>query len=586
MLYALLIGVILIPSTILTALILQVYKQDLLKQTTDRTMQTLRAVTYSQEQEIGRLVSFSAAVSMDQDVLTIATLLRSSGNSGRQTYNNDLQKALHKYSSSMSGHVQSIQFYFNSGSVYSYLKDLKKEEGEIRQSSWFINAKKQPDRVQFVGMQSDMLYNVNDDESIVTAIAPSLLQGLHDIELITFVFSRDGFQQSLRQHPDTRSSAFALIARDGSVVGSSGVMASTIPDGVAEKLFETKEGVFTESIEQNNSLVTYTAVEGADWRVLHQMPVKELTGNYDRISRFVLIATVIIIVLSLCIALYFVHRLARPIHMLVVKMSRVMQGNLNTKIEETGTREMVTAGQTFNHMMDEIKRLIVEREMVEKEKRMAEFAALQSQINPHFLINTLNSIRLMAMISKAENIKNMTHALIRLLSSSFNRGGTLTRLSEEIKNLRQYLFIMETRYGNKFKVEWEIDPAAEELYLLKLLLQPIIENSIFHGMSGKYADGLIRIQVARTSRHLLISIEDNGIGMSKARMDEMLEEKGGAAFSGMGIRNVHKRIQLHYGSEYGVSVASNLFGGVSIELTIPVLLYGDEEDLQYKKDQA
>ncbi|MFD0960775.1 sensor histidine kinase [Paenibacillus chungangensis] len=578
LLYALLIGVILIPASIITALILNVYKDDLLAQTTNRTLQTLRAVTYSQEQEIHRVVSYSAAVSMDQEVLTVATKLHDAAADDRHSYTNNLHTYLNKYSASMSGHVLAINFHYKDGTVYSYLKEPMRSERVIRASEWYRLAVEEPDRILFAGMQHGMIFNANDDKSIVTAIAPSMMQGMHEIEVISFVFSREGFQKVLRQHPDTQSSQFALLSKDGSIIGTSGPFLTDVEHDLADKLFSQREGVFTQKVEGRNMLITFTNVEGADWRVMHELPVKKLTSNYDRIYRFVLIATAIIIIVSLCIALYFVNRLVRPIQMLVVKMSRVVQGNLNAKIEETGTRELVAAGQTFNHMMDEIKRLIIEREVVEKEKRTAEFTALQSQINPHFLINTLNSIRLMAIISKADNIKKMTHALIQLLHSSFNRGGTMTSIADEVQNLKQYLFIMETRYGNKFEVEWEVDETAKNAYILKMLLQPIIENSIFHGMSGTYGGGIIRILIVRQLQSLHITIRDNGAGMTQQAMIELLEEKESAAFSGMGISNVHKRIQLHYGEPYGIMIKSNSSGGVTIDVHVPLHLHGDEEE--------
>ncbi len=278
-----------------------------------------------------------------------------------------------------------------------------------------------------------------------------------------------------------------------------------------------------------------------------------------------------------------VHNLMKPIHVLVVKMSRVMDGNLNVKIEASGSAETVTLGLTFNHMMDQIKLLINKTEQQEKAKQKAEFAAMQSQINPHFLINTLNSIKLMAIISRVDNIRNMTQALIRLVSSSFNRGGSLTLLADEVENLKQYIFIMETRYGNKFEVKWEVDETAMSLYILKLLLQPILENAITHGLVSKETNGTITIGIHKVGEQLCIVIADDGVGIPDEQIEKLQDPDQDYTFSGMGILNVHHRIVLHYGQDYGVTIKRLEPSGTKVEIILPIIRSQEENQIVSSK---
>ncbi|GGI46148.1 histidine kinase [Paenibacillus marchantiophytorum] len=578
-LYILLFTMVVLPILTISTMILQVYKRDLIQQTTDRTQQTLHAVKYSIEQEINNVVTFSAAVGMDTEVLETATLLHESSSNERQPYYNDLSKALGKYSSSMSGRVQSVNFFFKGGGSYSYLKDLAVSDMTLRKMDWYPATITEQDHVHFIGKQMGVLYGSPDAASIVTTIRPSYYQMLHDIDFIYFVFSRDYFEKMLWQNPISGSSAFRILTAEGEVIASS----YNIPPDEQEldaslmsRISAQREGNFVATIRGEKMLVTYATVGIADWKVVYKIPYSELTANYRSIYQLILFATAVVIVVFLFISFYLLHKLMKPIHVLVVKMSRVMDGNLNTKIEASGSAETVTLGRTFNHMMDQIKLLIRETELQEKAKQKAEFAAMQSQINPHFLINTLNSIKLMAIISGVDNIRNMTQALIRLVSSSFNRGGSLTLLADEIENLKQYIFIMETRYGNKFEVQWVVDPAATSFYILKLLLQPILENAITHGLVSKETNGMITIEIHKLGERLGIVIADNGMGISDEQIEKLASSDQDYTFSGMGILNVHQRIVLHYGAEYGVTIERLEPTGTRVEIVVPVIRSQDE----------
>ncbi|WP_171645790.1 cache domain-containing sensor histidine kinase [Paenibacillus phytorum] len=585
-LYILLFTMVVLPILTISATILQVYKRDLLQQTTDRTLQTLHAVTYSIEQEISNVVNFSAAVGMDSEVLETATLLHESALDKRQPYSIDLSKALGKYSSSMSGRVQSINFFYKDGGVYSYLKDLAIDDNILRKMDWYKMTITEQDHVHFIGKQKGALYDSRESTSIVTTISPSYFQMLHGIDFIYFVFSRDHFEKMLWQNPISGSSAFRIVTTDGDVIASSYNLPANeqgMDTSLISRINSQREGNFVETINGQKMMVAFATVDIANWKIVYQIPYSELMANYSIIYRLVLFATFVVIVVFLIISFYLVHNLMKPIHVLVVKMSRVMDGNLNVKIEASGSAETVTLGLTFNHMMDQIKLLINKTELQEKAKQKAEFAAMQSQINPHFLINTLNSIKLMAIISRVDNIRNMTQALIRLVSSSFNRGGSLTLLADEVENLKQYIFIMETRYGNKFEVKGEVDETAMSLYILKLLLQPILENAITHGLVSKETNGTITIGIHKVGEQLCIVIADDGVGIPDEQIEKLQDPDQDYTFSGMGILNVHHRIVLHYGQDYGVTIKRLEPSGTKVEIILPIIRSQEENQIVSSK---
>lgn len=570
--------VVIIPIALISTVVLQVYKNDLLQQATARSQQTMQAFAYSTQQEIARMVGVFATIGMDQHVLEYSTAIQGALQTERYSYGNDLDQLLDSYTSSVSGSVLSITFFYKRGGSYSYMGNLSEDEAALRSSAWYRSAMKQKDHVHFLGMGANPLYG-SSPHVMAAALAPSDFHVLHNVEMIYFVFDGTSFENILRKKYDS-SSAFYIVGEDGKVIASNSFLkqGSSLYPELFDKVRGSKQGHLIDKIGGEKKLVAYASVEGTSWKVIHESPYGEVMANYETIFRFIMVVAVAIGFAFLAISLYLVSNVTRPIHRLVRQMSRVMGGDLDAKIQTSGSRETVTLGRTFNHMLDQIGLLIVQREEQEKAKSKAEFAALQSQINPHFLINTLNSIKLMALISNADNIRSMTHALTRLLSSSFNRGGSLTRLSDEIENLRHYLYIMEIRYGNKLTVEWEIDDEVQSFYILKLLLQPILENCIVHGLHNKENGGTIRIRASVSAGDLLFSIADDGIGMPEQLL--VAYQAGGQdrTFSGMGIGNVHRRIQLHYGNHYGLRIENNEPFGTIVWIKLPILRQGDEEE--------
>ncbi len=259
-------------------------------------------------------------------------------------------------------------------------------------------------------------------------------------------------------------------------------------------------------------------------------------------------------------------------------MASVKAGNLKAKIKESGPIETYVLGVTFNEMVSQLKASIQEIEDKETQKRLAEIAALQSQINPHFLLNTLNTIKLMASISNASNIQKMTEALTKLLSSAFNRGGMYTTVGEEIKLLDYYVQIMKVRYGDQFDIRYEINPEIRSIRILKLLLQPIVENAIIHGLHERETRGMIQVTGSTHHNHCLIVIHDNGRGMNPEILRTLLEAtdpKVHESFSGIGLKNVHERLRLNYGAPYGITIESEQNRGTTVTVSMPILREDD-----------
>ena len=228
-------------------------------------------------------------------------------------------------------------------------------------------------------------------------------------------------------------------------------------------------------------------------------------------------------------------------------------------------------------MITEVERLTSERQRHEQERARLELEALRLQINPHFLTNTLNSIKMMAQISNAEPIRRMTAALMRVVSSSFRGGDSLGPLGEELDLLDQYLLIMRVRYGDTFDVRIGVPEELRGLHVLRMLLQPLVENSILHGLQGLDRRGEIVIDASRVADSgtelLVLDVRDNGRGAPAAVLEAALaeppEHHGG--MTSIGLANVRRRIVLNHGSGFGIDLESTPGSGTTVRLRLPMI---------------
>lgn len=217
--------------------------------------------------------------------------------------------------------------------------------------------------------------------------------------------------------------------------------------------------------------------------------------------------------------------------------------------------------------------------------KQAELTALQSQINPHFLYNTLESARGQALIDGNIEIAKMMEALSAFFRYSISRKGSLVRLRDELANIENYMMIQRYRFNNRFTMEILIDEEDEEAYdykIPKLIIQPVVENAIFHGLEESLEGGIVSIEVIVTEKNLIITVSDNGKGMDAKTLADLnhrihtqmmpldRQEGKGTANTGIGLLNIHKRIQLLFGEEYGLSVYSTVNQGTDVEITVPV----------------
>lgn len=564
--------VVIIPVILICSIILHVYERDILQQNKERALQTSEALAYSVSQEITRMSGLFASIGVDKDVFEAVSDVHHFSGIEKQAASYRLKVLIEKYTASVSGRVLSVNFLFDNNQSYSYLKNLMVDEAVIRSKDWYTNTVEVPGRVMFHGMIPNLVYGYYNSHVMVSAFSPHDLHHLSSLQMILFTFESGAFDHIL-QSRDNSESILHIISKDRQIIASNTIVdrGNSISSEWISNIGSEAQGSFVDDVAGDKHLITYVKIDNIDWLIVQMIPFNSLMEQYNNVKSIVWLFAVLIILAFLVVSFYFVSNVTRPIGELLQQIVRVTGGDLTARCTESGSLEMVRLGHSFNLMTAQVQVLLVQHEQQEKAKRKAEFDALQSQINPHFLINTLNSIKFMALISKADNIRNMTHALTCMLASSFNRGGELISIEEEIDLLKHYLYIMQIRFGRPIETEWYIDPTVTRCYLLKLLLQPILENSIIHGLKDVDYPVVILIMIQSKEQDLHITIADNGVGMPQDLYNKPEGASTSYLFSGMGQRNVHNRIKLHYGSQYGLQYEPNYPHGTKVTIRLPIL---------------
>lgn len=307
------------------------------------------------------------------------------------------------------------------------------------------------------------------------------------------------------------------------------------------------------------------------WSLSAQLPLEQLYRPITTVTRQALVVLLACIALALAVTQLLALDLVIPIRKLMVNMKQGIKGTKPAELKTfKGAVEIIEMNDTFISVMYEIEQLIQQVVRQEKKKRDAEIRMLHTQLSPHFMYNTLNSIRWMAMIQKQDNIKEMIDAMNRLLTRAVRGSGGPVTLAEELEALNDYVAIKKVRY-QQFTLERDISPPLLKALLLPFTLQPLIENALLHGLANADRSGVIRLSAMRHGATVELAVTDNGIGMTPERLAEVrrkLELKDPAG-DHVGLRNVHERLQLHYGAAFGLRIDSRTDAGTAVTIRLP-----------------
>ena len=341
-------------------------------------------------------------------------------------------------------------------------------------------------------------------------------------------------------------------------------------EGVSDNVY----GTYISQFAGHERLTVIQTVNQTRWRIVGVAMMDEIMDDLGSFQTALLFISAVMIIISIIATTIISKHITRPLRRLESEMRKVETGDFEVSLPQSHSIEVESLSSSFRIMVARIKVLMKRIKATEEIKRQRELDALQAKINPHFLYNTLDSVIWMAETGDNHGVVKMVSALARLFRISIAKGHDVITLSEELLHVQNYLDIQSMRYKDKFTYSITIPPELENAPTIKLIVQPIVENSIYHGIKYLQEEGRIEIKAEAVDDGIKIIISDNGVGMKSETAAAILnpdQENTVSSGNGIGLRNIDERIKLSYGEKYGLSIWSEPDEGTTVTILIPHL---------------
>lgn len=472
----------------------------------------------------------------------------------------------------------SLACFTEDGSLISAVPFSSLKPGiDVTKQEWFRNTTKRVENLQFSDFHVQNLFT-NSSNRYYWVI--SLSRGVEitrngNLESGILLVDMDisGISQIFTKVNSESTGYVYLIDSDGQLIyhPKQNLIYSHLIEENNEYVSTLEDGTHQDVFNGEERMLVLKTVGYTGWKIVSVTPMDSLYGSFSRSQMMAALILVIAIIAMIFVNLIVSNRMATPLKRLE-KSVKQMDFSPNPQIYIGGPHEIRHLGRTIQSMVTEMRRLTDDIVREQEEKRKNELDTLQSQINPHFLYNTLDSIMWMIEAENYEDAISMIQALGSLFRISLSRGKTIITVQEELQHAKNYIAIQKYRYKNKFEACFEVDESLLPYKTVKLILQPLIENAIYYGMEFMDGDGEIYIRAKTDGTDLFFEVEDNGPGMPEELSASLLtdENRTRTRGSGIGLRNVHQRIQLYFGSRYGLEIESEPDEGTLIRVHLPL----------------
>ncbi|TXK84921.1 sensor histidine kinase [Paenibacillus sp. N3.4] len=466
----------------------------------------------------------------------------------------------------------------NKNDLYISNEQYRISRDPLTQEEWYKRAVSHDGNLLLIsrpiGRNISSGHDVSADEvlSVLKAIKDTKTNEL--LGVIAIDFKLDTIEKMIQKITLGKTGFIAIMDEAGEIVYS--------PDNPVVYRINAKwleDSLNTQMVQRiNNNLyqIMYTKSDFTKWKVIGVFSVNEIFKEATSIRIYTLLIACVTMIIAVIVAIFYTSSIASPMNKLKNIMKKVESGDLNVHFDHTYYDEIGQVGNGFNNMLKEIRNLI---ELVYKEqqgKREAEIKILQAQIKPHFLYNTLDAIQWMAHERGAKDLVEMIDALTNFFRIGLSKGKETLSVRDEIEHVRSYLIIQKIRYEDKLEFEIDCDEGLDQYLVLKLTLQPLVENAIYHGIKARRGVGKVTVRAKKINDMLVFSVADNGIGLLSEKLQELSgmlgnTEKGSNELKGFGLYNVNERIKLNYGSGYGLAIQSEYQIGTIVEVRHPLL---------------
>jgi two-component system sensor histidine kinase YesM len=475
-------------------------------------------------------------------------------------------------------YIFSIALFSKQGDlITSYPAGKIKSNVKITEEPWFRDSLSKTENVHFFSPSIQNIFLETEDSWIIPlAHSVEVTRGRRPEQGVLLINTRYEGVKQIFNNAKIGSDGYVYLAdADGKIIFHPKMQlinSGLVLESVAETV-KKPDGSYEENFNGERRVVTIKTSGYTGWKIIGVAKYAAFNlSNVENSLFFILLFTVFVYVISI-INLYISSKITDPIQKLEKSVLALKTELDENKIYSGGSNEVQSLSISVKALVAQMKKLMEDVVKEQETKRKYELDVLQSQINPHFLYNTLDVIVWMVENEKRSEAVNVVTALARLFRVSLSEGKTIIPLADEFKHVENYLTIQKTRYKNKFTYSIEADPEALKYSTLKLIIQPIVENAIYHGV--KSTEGDIKIR-AYLDGDLFIEVSDNGYGMTKEDVENLLKgavkSKRG---SGIGLKNIAERIKIYFGEEYGLTVVSAPDEGTKVAIKLPAKIYKD-----------
>jgi two-component system sensor histidine kinase YesM len=581
----------LLPSVCLGILISWTVNNVINKQVNENTMQLIGHVNKSLESYVGQVQNITYLISFHPEVKNFLYEDSSTKVEENQIY--EIQKFLQGFTT-LHTEVAGI-LVLNSNNKYISNEMYSRTPRRLTEETWYKDAVDNKGIFKLIGHTSGRNitthYNYKDDEvvSVVRAILDPDTQQTKGVILIDLKLRV--IAEILKDVRLGKSGFLMVIDEQGNSIYTP---ASPLIEGIKKEWFaENISGNFSEQFDGHKLQFIYRKSPFTNWTTVGVFSTEEAVSEVQEI-RFYLISFIFLVTfLGVTASFYLAYSLSRPILRLMKFMQTAESGDLT--IHHMGNRrdEVGMLGRSFNAMLTQINKLISLVEVKERQKKDAELRTLHANIKPHFLYNTLDTIHWLSLKNGANDVSELVDSLAKLFRIGLSNGHEIIPLLDEVEHMISYLKIQKTRYQDKLDYDIQVDPDVEHLFLLKLILQPIVENAIYHGIKERRGPGHIHVDIKLKSEHVVITITDDGLGMDDETLRKLTERlnntlneiqqqstnddrnpialNANQTIGGYGIMNVHTRIVLSFGESYGLTIQSQKGKGTVVTIIHPIL---------------
>lgn len=480
----------------------------------------------------------------------------------------------------------SIACYRNDGQLLAATPVTTEKRGvDVTAQSWYSDALDEMENFHF---STPHVQNIFDSSSYRYYWVVSLSRaveitnrGKTELGVLLIDMNYSSIEQTFDKINSDNSSGYTyLIDNSGHIIyhPKRNLIAAGLYNESNDKASTYSDGVHEERFMGEKRLVTVRTVSYTGWKIVNVLPEEEITINLTATRYLVILLVAVTLLILTILNRVLAGMITRPLEELTRSIEELDNENLKPDIYIGGSREVEYLGNTLRDLVKRLRKLMDDIVVEQEEKRKTELDALQSQINPHFLYNTLDSIVWMIEGERYQDAIFMITQLASLFRISISRGKNIIKVEDEIRHAKNYMNIQKIRYKNMFKVDFDIADEILNCQTVKLIIQPILENSLYYTVEPLDGDGEISIKGYREGKDIYIKVTDNGLGMTPETVANVLKENNRVRKrgSGVGLINVHNRIRLQFGDEYGLVIESELDEGTTVTIHLPFLEYKEE----------